>query len=71
MKKINGTQGLVFPVLAELGRMCPIGQEITLIAGLDRLYPGIQSEPGAMQAVLDGFSSRFQCENRLLPLVGT
>ncbi len=57
-KKI-GTQGLVLPGAYQIGLQCPVGREIDLVIGLERLWPGLNSEPLARDELLRGLAARF------------
>jgi hypothetical protein len=59
-KAKQGTQGLVLPVLRNMGRQCPIGLETHLFLKLDSVYPGLGKEPSALEALLEGLTERFR-----------
>ena len=58
-RKKLGTQGLVLPVVKKIGTECPIGEEIQLVVGLQKIYPDLPHMPAAWNALMDGLASRF------------
>lgn len=62
MKARNKTavQGLVVPVAYEIGRLCPVGLEVDLLAGLERWWPELPRTTEARKAFLQGLEDRFK-----------
>ena len=58
MKSSIGTQGLVSPVAYQLGRRCPVGQEVLLFAHLAKFWPTLPLED-ARDELLRGLADRF------------
>lgn len=61
-KKIKakvGSQPAQNAVALNLGAQCPIGAEIQMVLGLDRVWPNLTREE-ALNALLEGWSSRFE-----------
>lgn len=55
----NAVQGLVVPVAYEIGRLCPVGLEVDLLAGLERFWPELPRTTEARKAFLQGLEDRF------------
>lgn len=57
----EGSQPFQRSVAKEIGARCPVGAEIQLILGLDKLWPNLPREE-AFNSLLDGLASRFEAK---------
>lgn len=60
----TAVQGLVIPVAYEIGRLCPVGMEVDLLAGLERFWPELPRTTEARKAFMQGLEDRFKEDER-------
>lgn len=58
LKAKVGSQPAAKAVAFNLGAQCPVGAEIQMVMGLDRLWPNLTREE-ALNSLFEGWASRF------------